>query len=223
MRYIQYSPIRLYKTAADPLSMAARKHYQPGKWQHIKEVLRVARRFAGRSLTPVQRASILWHDSAKRDFGAEKHGLNGSKIAQQQLPKFGYTPQQVKTIATAIRQHNLDQRIDNQNSFKQTIKRFASPQAQLLALADDWRSSDIQPVWKKILSHNIKGKPTDRDAHDLYMHMTKRLSPMGRMPQLKYYGQKYKKSTDKFQKWLDSLTQQQVADRIQRWKEANNL
>ena len=75
------------KTAAIPQQMLlqASRYYWPSKWQHILDVLQKAQELKGKELTDVQRASILWHDSAKKDKGSLNHARNGAQIAKRQL------------------------------------------------------------------------------------------------------------------------------------------
>lgn len=207
------------KTAAIPQQMLlqASRYYQPSKWQHVLDVLQKAQELKGKQLTDVQQASILWHDSAKKDKGPLNHARNGAQIAKRQLKSY-FSPEDIKRVSIAIKQHNLDQRIKDPATFEQKIKHFASPQAQLLAIADDARPSDPQITWKKTLSYNIKGQPTDKTPAQLYRHMKLRLDPRKRMPQLKYYKDAFSKDNAAFIKWLDNLTQQEVENKISQYK-----
>lgn len=212
-----------YAVTLAQLKRAARPHYTDDKWQHILDVLRVAKEYKGAPLSDEQKAAILWHDSAKRDMGAKLHGLHGAQIARKELPKW-YTPQQVRIIAKAIHQHNLDERLQSPTSFKVKLKHFASPQAELLAVADDDRSKDRpQDVWAKTLSYNIKGQPEDKTPKQLMEHMQLRLTPEHRMPQLQYYKQKFYSRHKPFTDWVNALTQDQTAKRIADYKRQKGL
>lgn len=195
----------------------ASKYYTADKWQHVLDVLRKAQQLKGSQLSDVEQASIVWHDSAKKDKGTENHGRNGAVIARKQLKKW-FSPEDIKRVAIAIKQHNLDQRIKNPATFQQKIKYFASPQAQLLAIADDSRPLDEQKTWNKTLSYNIKGTPEDKTPSQLYQHMKLRLDPRKRMPQIRYYKDAFEKDSKDFTKWLDKLTLKDVQSRINTFK-----
>lgn len=212
-----------YAVALAQLKRAARPHYTPDKWQHILNVLRIAKEYKEAPLSDQQKAAILWHDSAKRDMGAKLHGLHGAQIARKELPKW-YTPQQVRIIAKAIRQHNLDQRIQSEQTFKQLISNFASPQAQLLAVADDDRSQNTpDQVWGKTLSYHIHGDQKDKTPKQLMQFMRLRLTPQHRMPELQYYKQKFYSRHKPFTDWINALTQDQTAKRIAQYKKEKGL
>lgn len=217
-------PLKMEKTAASRTQMAAaaKTYYQPQKWQHIKDVLRIAQQIKGKRLSPLQNAAILWHDTAKRDMGGQFHGQNGARIAQRDLKRW-YTPQQVALVAKAIRQHNLDQRVKDQHTLEQAIPHFSSPQAQLLAIADDDRPLEAQKTWNKVLRHNIKGQSQDKSAAQLVNHMKLRLDPRRRMPQLKHYKQQFQQRNKPFINWLQRLSQKDAQTRIKRWKQDNGL
>lgn len=219
------TPENINKRAAvtrTQLQALAKPYYQPQKWQHIKDVLRIARQIKAKRLSPIQNAAILWHDTAKRDMGAQFHGQNGARIAQRDLKRW-YTPQQVAIVAKAIRQHNLDQRIKDQHTLEQSIPHFSSPQAQLLAVADDDRPRQAQKTWEKTLKYHIKGSPQDKSAFQLIKFMKQRLDPHRRMPELKYYKQQFQQRNKPFIKWLQRLSQRDASTRIKRWKQSNGL
>lgn len=212
-----------YSVALNQLKRYAKPHYTPQKWKHILNVLRIAREYKEAPLSDVQKAAILWHDSSKRDKGAFRHGQFGARVAEKELPRW-YTPQQVRIVAKAIRQHNLDERIKDPQTFQQTLKSFASPQAELLAVADDDRSQDTsQDVWRKTLSYHITGSAKDKTPQELVAHMKRRLPPKNRMPELKYYKQKFLQRNRPFTDWVEALTSQQAAARISNYKKVHGL
>lgn len=213
----QYRQMNKKSTIPQEMLLQANRYYQPSKWQHILDVLQKAQELKGKKLTDVQQASIIWHDSAKKDKGALSHGKNGAQIAKRQLKPY-FSPEDIKRVAIAIKQHNLDQRIKDPATFEQNIKYFASPEAQLLAIADDARPTDPQITWKKVLAYNIKGQPTDKTPAQLYEHMKLRLDPRRRMPRLRYYKSQFQESNKPFIQWLDGLTLDQVTNRIESFK-----
>lgn len=212
-----------YAVTLAQLKRVARPHYTPDKWQHILNVLRIAKEYKEAPLSAEQKAAILWHDSAKRDMGAKLHGLHGAQIARKQLPKW-YTPQQVRLIAKAIHQHNLEQRIQSLQTFKPTLKRFSSPEAQLLAVADDDRASQTpQETWRRTLGYHIKGRPDDKTAKQLTDFLKLRLTPSHRMPQLQWYKQKFFTRNKPFANWVKSLNEDQTTKRIADYKKEQGL
>ena len=189
----------------------ARQYYTKQRWEHIKAVLRHAKDIKGSSLTPVQRAAILYHDSARRDMGDDLHGANGAEIAVKELAS-RFSKEKLNTISKAIRQHNYAERLAN------PIPAFSSRESQLLAIADDIRESPEQ-TWRKTLKYNIKGTPQDKTPGQLVRHMKKHLDPYKRMPELKYYQQEYQDRFGPFKDWLEHITQEQAAQKIRSWKQ----
>ena len=212
-----------YAIALNQLKRYAKPHYTPQKWQHILNVLRVAKEYKQKALSDEQKAAILWHDSAKKDLGAKLHGLHGAEIAKKELPRW-YTPQQVRIIAQAIHQHNLDQRVQSLQTFKPTLKRFSSPQAELLAVADDDRGGQTpQQTWRKSLGYHIKGRPDDKTAKQLTDFLKLRLTPSHRMPQLQWYKQKFFARNKPFTDWVQAINEAQTAKRIAEYKKEQGL
>lgn len=170
-------------------------------------------------LSDIQKAAIVYHDTAKRDFGADNHGANGAKIAQQQLKSL-YTPQDVRRIAIAIRQHNLDQRVKDQTTMQQTISNFDNSQGELLAIADDMRPMAADATWKKTMKYNFKYTP-DRTPQQILQHMKTRLDPRKRMPQLLTYKKQFEEVNKPFIDWLDGITLDDVKTNMDKYRNAN--
>lgn len=110
------------------LEQLARKYYKPdgqNQWPHIQRVKRQAEllaKFRKKPLTTEELAAIYFHDIGKAEAGNMDHGEWAASITKPLLRDY-LTPEQIDTVITAIKAHNLD-------------KPSPSPEAELLRAAD---------------------------------------------------------------------------------------
>ena len=183
-------------------------YYTEDRKRHIQDVLKYAKKLKGKQLSPLQLAIIYYHDIQKKRVGGVGHQEAGAKFAQKDLKKF-YTKDQVHRVAQAIRQHNPDYRLSRKNF------RHSSPQAQLLALADDMNIRHRDPDnMVKISVKFIKNHPQlfPVDPQFGYNRHVSYFGPLHSHKNLKYYKDAWKhqmarpiKEVDNYprQKWFN--------------------
>ena len=162
-------------------------YYTEDRKKHIQDVLKYAQRLKGSKLSPLQLAIIYYHDIQKKRVGGIRHQQAGAKFAQKDLKKL-YTKDQVRRVAQAIRQHSPDYRMSIKNF------RHSSPQAQLLALADDMNVRHRDPDVLAMRSVRfVKQHPQmfKQDPQIGYKRHTKYFGPTEAHPNLKYYDKQW--------------------------------
>lgn len=80
------------------------------RWDHMLDVMEVAKKIRGRDLDNDEFGMIAFHDSGYKhplgySFSKKIHGQRGADIFKKEGPKLGFTPEEVKRISRAIRFH----------------------------------------------------------------------------------------------------------------------
>lgn len=80
------------------------------RWDHMLDVMEVAKKIRGRDLDRDEFGMIAFHDSGYKhplgySFSKKIHGQRGAEIFKKEGPKLGFTPEEVKRISRAIRFH----------------------------------------------------------------------------------------------------------------------
>lgn len=81
------------------------------RWDHMLDVMDVAKKIRGRELNPTEFGMVAFHDSGYKHpkgyaYAKSRHPGLGAKIFREEGPKLGYTPEEVKHIAKVIAYHN---------------------------------------------------------------------------------------------------------------------
>lgn len=80
------------------------------RWDHVLDDIEVAKKIRGRELTPIETATLAFHDSGYKNplgyvWGKTNHPMLGAQIFRKEGPQLGFTPEEVKHIAKVIRFH----------------------------------------------------------------------------------------------------------------------
>lgn len=188
--------------------------YKAQRKKHIQEVLRAARAIKASRLTPLQRAIIYYHDIQKKRVGNNGHQEAGAKFAQKAL-KGQYSPQEVKLIANAIREHSPQYRFSIPN-FK-----HSSREAQLLALADDVNVKHRDPDLMAAVSVKfIKQHPQmfNNDINIGYNRHVSFFGPAHAHQNLSFYDKQWKQLMKRPMKEVDNYPKSKWR---QLWKKIN--
>lgn len=165
----------------------ARPYYTDEKWQHIKQVLKQAQGIKQKPLSNVQKAIIYMHDTQKKRMGNKGHQKAGAILARKLL-RGKYDKATLKRIYNAIQQHSPDYRL--------SIKNFqhSSPQAQLLAIADDSNNIRRDPQLTSMYTIKYtKGEFKDKDSPQRsFLRHKQFFGPLLGHPNLKYYKDRWK-------------------------------
>ena len=135
----------------------SRPYYTDSKWQHIQDVLRYAKQIKQQPLSDLQKAVIYMHDTQKKRIGNSGHQAASAELTKK-LFKDKYTKDKLRRIYLAIKQHSPDYRNSRKNFH------HSSPQAQLLALADDSNNLKRDPDLMAMVS--VKFQKSMPDVYD---------------------------------------------------------
>ena len=95
----------------------ARKYYDnedpddpKRRWDHVLDDIEVAKKIRGRELTPVEFATLAFHDSGYKNpkgymWGLKNHPKLSRRIFVKEAPGLGFTPKEIKHMAKVISYH----------------------------------------------------------------------------------------------------------------------
>ena len=80
------------------------------RWDHVLDDIEVAKKIRGRELTPVELATLAFHDSGYKNpkgymWGLKHHPSLGRKIFKKEAPGLGFTDDEIKHMAKVITYH----------------------------------------------------------------------------------------------------------------------
>ena len=115
--YNTYQLIKQAVASNEDILSAARPYYDnedpsdpKRRWDHVLDDIEVAKKIRGRELTPVEFATLAFHDSGYKNplgysWGIKNHPKAGAKILRKEAPALGFTPEEIKHMAKVITYH----------------------------------------------------------------------------------------------------------------------
>lgn len=197
------------------LTRAARPYYNftgPNDWEHISDVRHraqlMARKLYGRGLTADEYASILFHDCAKHDLGADNHARNSAERARGILRRILAEDEADRAIeAIALHDSNLE--------------KFPTTAAELLASAD---ANPPDAEWMLNKSYNWQLRHGIQDPVSGVMKaMPGKYGTSGTFHYPEIYSRFYGDRLKSMQRIMDTLTPETALKLIHDYRARNGL
>lgn len=114
---IVYQFIKQAVASDEEILAAASKYYDNDdpedpkrRWDHVLDYIEVAKKIRGRDLTPVELATLAFHDSGYKNpkgymWGLKHHPSLGRKIFKKEAPGLGFSKDEIKHMAKVISYH----------------------------------------------------------------------------------------------------------------------
>lgn len=164
------------------------------RWDHMLDVMDVAKKIRGRDLTPEEFGLIAFHDSGYKHprgyaYAKSRHPCFGAKIFREEGPKLGFTPEEVKHIAKVIAYHN--------HAPKYTSSPLLHDDLQMLLFsADEGTPMDLKDDAKMYYVKGRSGvyKGVDPNSEEFVNQLVNKVRSFGNYsdkPRLKYYNAAY--------------------------------
>lgn len=164
------------------------------RWDHMLDVMDVAKKIRGRELNPTEFGMIAFHDSGYKHpkgyaYAKPRHPGLGAKIFRQEGPKLGYTPEEVKRIAKVIAYHDHKPDYARSPLLNDDLQMllFSADEGTPISLKDD-----AKMYYVKGRSGVYKG--VDFNSKDFVNQLVNKVRTFGnysKQPRLQYYNKAY--------------------------------
>ena len=185
----------------EDILLAASKYYDNNdpddpkhRWDHMLDVMDVAKKIRGRDLDPDEFGMIAFHDSGYKHpkgyaYSKSRHPMFGAKIFRKEGPKLGYSPEEVKRIAKVIAYHNHRPDYASSPLLKDDMQ-------MLLFSADEGTPIDLKDDAKMYYVKGRNGvyKGVDPNSKDFIKQLVAKVKTFGnysKLKRLKYYNDVY--------------------------------
>lgn len=164
------------------------------RWDHMLDVMDVAKKIRGRDLDKDEFGMIAFHDSGYKHpkgyaYSKSRHPMFGAKIFRKEGPKLGYSPEEIKRIAKVIAYHNHKPDYSSSPLLKDDMQ-------MLLFSADEGTPIDLKDDAKMYYVKGRSGvyKGVDPKSKDFIKQLVAKVKTFGnysKLKRLKYYNDAY--------------------------------